>query len=355
MATIEKRLTDDGKVRYRVKIRLKGQPPITDTFNTKTRAKRWAADTEADIRQGRYFPTWEARKHTLGEAIDRYVRDILPNKPKCMKAQGPQLAWWKKQLGHYLLADITPAKIAETRDLLLSQSTVRKRQRSPATVVRYLAVLSHLMSMAIKEWGWLETNPVLRISKPKESRGRTRFLSEEELPRLLLACKESKNPYLYTAVLISLCTGMRRGELLNLTWTDVDFKRERITLKQTKNGDTRVIPLSADAVKLLKEFSQQVRFDTNLLFPGRGLGQKAMDLRASWEKALKIAGLSDFKWHDLRHTACSYLVMSGASISELSEIVGHKTLSMTKRYSHVSEQHAASVVSRMNVRLFETA
>jgi len=175
------------------------------------------------MREGRYFKTIEARKHTLGDLIDRYIRDVLPSKPKSYNKQKIQLEWWKNHLGHQLLSALTPALIAEHRDLLSSQMTYRKTKRSPATVVRYLAALSHALSTAVKEWGWLEDNPMRKVSKPKEPRGRVRFLSTEERPRLLKACKIDPCPYLYTVVVIGMSTGMRQMEILNLRWSDVSL------------------------------------------------------------------------------------------------------------------------------------
>ena len=197
MAVIEKRKTKDGKIQYRVKIRLKGFPPQTATFERLADAKRWVQDTESAIREGRHFKTTEAKKHTLGELVDRYIRDVLPQKKKSQKKQTAQLLWWKEHLGSFLLADVTPALIGEKRDELFRGITYRKTQRSPATVVRYLSALSHAFTIAVREWGWLEDSPMRKVTKLKESRGRVRFLDEHERERLLKACKESSNPHLF--------------------------------------------------------------------------------------------------------------------------------------------------------------
>jgi hypothetical protein len=126
MAVIEKRRTKDGKIQYRVKVRMKGYPPQTSTHKKLTDAKRWAQDIESAIRDGRHFKTTESKKHTMGELIDRYIRDVLPQKKKSQKKQTAQLLWWKDQIGSYLLSDITPALIGEKRDDLLRGITYRK-------------------------------------------------------------------------------------------------------------------------------------------------------------------------------------------------------------------------------------
>ena len=228
MAYIEERKTKEGKVAYRVQVRLKGYPKETATFERKTDAKRWAQQTEAAMREGRYFKTTEAKKHTLADLIDRYISTVIPKKSKNAKARTAQLKWWKDQLGYLTLNDITPALIAERRDHLLTGTTFKGTARSPSTVVRYLAALSHAFTIAVKEWGWAEENPVRKVTKPKEPRGRVRFLDEKERDALLEACRNSSNPYLLPVFVLALSTGMRRGEIMNLRWEDVDFFKNRI-------------------------------------------------------------------------------------------------------------------------------
>ncbi len=374
MATIRERKTTTGKTHYQVIVRLKGHPVQRGTFERKTDAKRWATQTESAIREGRHFKGTEAKRRTLAELIDRYSRDVLPTKKA--KTQGPQvgqLAWWRDRLGHLALADVTPALLAEYRDKLSREpipSTAQDpekagptRYRSAATINRYMAALSHAFTVAVKEWQWIEDNPLLKVTKPKEARGRVRFLSEDtrhpdgstiegERTRLLTACKASKSPDLYPAVVLALSTGARAQEIMGLRWGQIDFTRRVATLEETKNGERRVLPLAGIALELLKDRAKVRRIDTDLVFPGRIDPSKPLDLRSPFETALKRAGIEDFRWHDLRHSAASYLAMNGASLAEIAEVLGHKTLAMVKRYSHLSEAHTAGVVERMNRRMF---
>lgn len=376
MATITERTAQDGSKSYRVEIRLKGCPRASSTFARRTDARRWASATESAMREGRYFGV-EAKRHTLSEAIERYTRDVLPGKAAHTAGnQAQQLAWWQAQLGERSLFDCTPALIAEYRDRLAQEPGIPRpgqtspRCRTPATVTRYLAVLSHLFSVAVKEWGWIESNPLARVTKPKEARGRVRFLSEDELApdgtlipgertRLLAACQASASPDLYPAVVLALSTGARAQEILGMRWHQVDFNRRVATLFDTKNGEIRLLPLAGLALDLLRERSKTRRLDTDLVFPGRltrvpgkTSDRRPIDLRTPWETALKRAEIADFRWHDLRHSAASYLAMNGASLNEIAEVLGHKTLSMVKRYAHLSEAHTASVVEKMNARIF---
>jgi integrase len=355
MANIEKRISGDGKTSYRVKIRLKGYPSQSATFERLTDAKKWAQQTESAIREGRHFKTTEAKRHTLAELIDRYCRDVLPGK-KSARDQRQQLQWWKAEIGRYTLADVTSSLLAECRDKLGREITVRNKPRSPASVVRYMAALSHALTVAVNEWGWLEDTPMRKVTKPKEPRGRVRFLSDDERSRLLKACKESVNPYLYPVVVLALSTGMRQGEIMGLTWETVDLNQGRAILHETKNGERRAVAITGHALEQLKELSKVRRIDSKLLFPANKIApqkpQKPMDLRSPWEAAIKKAEIEDFHFHDLRHSAASYLAMNGASLAEIAEVLGHKTLQMVKRYAHLSEGHTARVVASMNDKIF---
>lgn len=351
MANIEKRETNDGKTTYRVKVRLKGFPSQSASFERLTDAKKWAQHTESAIREGRHFKTSEAKRHTLSETIDRYIKNVLPSKPKSEYTQTGQLNWWKEILGSYSLAEVTPSLIAQFRDKLAQEKPKSRDSRTPATVNRYLAALSHVFTIATKEWMWVDENPLNKVSKMREPRGRVRFLSDEERKSLLEVCKSSESIYLYTVVVLALSTGGRRMELLGLKWPDVDLNRGIITLHETKNGERRILPLTGHALDLIKKHSKIRQINCDFVFPSKDL-KKPIDIRTPWETALKRAEISDFKFHDLRHSCASYLAMNGASLAEIAEILGHKTLQMVKRYAHLSDAHTSKVVARMNEKIF---
>lgn len=345
MATIRERVNSKGERSYQAMVRLKGAPTQTVTFERKTDAKRWVQSVESAIREGRHFKTSISKKRTLAELIERYIEDVLPRRPKSINARGRQLRWWKQELGYLSLADITPDTLGKTRDKL-------HKGRKAATVVRYLAALSHAFSVACNEWGWLENNPLKKVARPTEPRGRVRFLSEQERSALLLACEESKCRHLYPVVVLAISTGMRQSEILNLKWSDIDLKRGQMVLHETKNGERRSVPLVGKAMALILEMSKVRRIDTELVFYSEVKPSVPVFIRIPWAKAVEEAKLVDFKFHDLRHTAASYLAMNGASLAEIADILGHKTLNMVKRYAHLSEQHTSAVLERMNAGLF---
>ena len=218
--------------------------------------------TEEAILEGRHFSTTEAKRHTLADLIDRYCRDILPSKAlESRRKQSQQLLWWRGQLGHCVLADVTPALIAAHRD------TLTREHRATSTVNCYLSALSHAFCIAVREWGWLEDSPTRKVRKPKQPRGRVRFLSDEERQRLLAACQASLNPYLYTVVMLALATGARRGELLWLCWPDVDLKRGTLTFHETKNGERRSSAPDRAGARSDAATCEGTTLDTVLVFP----------------------------------------------------------------------------------------
>jgi hypothetical protein len=179
MATIQKRKNKNNTFSYRVMIRQSdGFPPSSKTFPSRQEAKEWAQQEEARRRQGRYFPEAKA-KHTLAELINRYIAIILPTKPKDARNAQRQLIWWKTKLGNYALQTISPDLIAQYRKELAEGATSKGVRRSPATVNRYLAILSTVLSYGVRETGWISENPCLRVTKFQESKGRDRVASPD--------------------------------------------------------------------------------------------------------------------------------------------------------------------------------
>jgi integrase len=342
----------DGSTFYRVQIRMKGQPQESRNFKRKTDANRWHTQTKAAILEGRHFKTTEARKHTLADLLNRYIRDVLSRKAKSQKKQVSKLLWWRDKLGHVFLNDLTPPLIVQCRDELLNGTTPRGTPRAPATCVRYMAALSHALSIAVREWHWLDDSPMRKVSKPKEPRGRVRFLDEDERKRLLEACKASNHPYIYAVVVLALSTGMRQAEIMSLRWSDVDLQNGKATLHDTKNGDPRVVPIARLALELMRKLQAAPPLLSELVFPSIRDPSKPIEIRFAWQKVVTDAVIRDFRFHDLRHSAASYLAMNGASPSEIAAVLGHKTLQMVKRYAHIGQAHTASVVESMNEKIF---
>lgn len=352
MASIEKRITKEGKVKYLARVRLKGKKPESAIFDRLTDARRWANSIESAIHENRHFKTAESKKRTLAELIDRYIEIILSHKSASMQsAQKKQLLWWKDKAGYHVLADFTSQTISSLKEELANGITNRGEKRTAATVNRYLAALSHALNTAINEWEWIESNPVLKIKKQPESQGRVRYLDDNERNKLLIACKHSSNQQLYTIVVLALSTGMRKGEILNLKRRDVFLNEGFVVLDKTKNKERRRVPIIGHAHAVLSNHLKVARLSSEYVFPSKD-GKKPIDIKRPWEVAVSSAELDDFRFHDLRHSCASYLAMNGASQRDLMEVLGHKTVQMTKRYSHLSDSHISSVVGSMNEKIF---
>lgn len=368
MASIETRKAENGDKSYRVKIRLKGYPPQSATFDRLTDAKKWAAATESAIREGRHFKTAAAKKHTFAEAIDRYTSDVLPVKftSKEQRNRRPILAWWREALGVHVMADLSTPMFAQCRDNLQKKTSKTGKPFSADSVKKYFGVIQNVLKYAVNEWHWLEQSPLRdkRIEMPELPPGRIRFLDDDERERLTTACRESANPLLYPAFILALSTGMRQGELMNLYWKSpenppietawgvVHLEQSAIVLHSTKNGERRRVPVVGLALQLLREHAKVRRLDTQLLFPSPECPHQPIELKKAWLAALKQAGINNFRWHDIRHTTASYLAMNGASLAEIAEVLGHKTLQMVKRYAHLSDGHVSNVVASMNAKIF---
>lgn len=338
MAVIRKRRRANGKLYYQAIVRRRGHPPIYQSFKRKSAATKWAERIEAEILAGRLLPKLEAEKHTVAEAIDRYLKNSVGELSAVeQRNRRGHLAWWRERRGSMTLADFTPSVIVEDRDLL-------SRKVSGSTTNRYLATLSVVLDHAHREWQWLDENPMRRVRRKKESPGRTRFLAEEERDALLEACKASKVAMLHPLVLFCLTTGARQGEALALRWKEVDLVAGTARLLRTKNSDSRVLTLHGEILTVLGRLAKTPHI-SGLVFPGRW--GKATFPKKAWANAVATAELEDFRFHDLRHTFASYLAMSGATLPELAAALGHRTLAMVKRYSHLTESHSRAVQVRM--------
>ena len=228
------------------------------------------------------------------------------------------------------------------------ESYVAKRLEAganPQTVNRELSVLRHIIKRAVR-WEYLERDPVGKWPFSKEAAfRRSRFLSQEEISRLLMACEESRSPYLKPFVLVALNTGMRRNEILNLTRRSIDWQNRLATLEDTKNGETRHVPLNDSALEALR--SVPVRLD-GLLFPFKD----DHSVSRAFHRAVERAGIADFRLHDCRHTFASYHAMAGVQGRGLQSLLGHKDPRMTVRYSHLSDAYLHTAVNAVNLGAF---
>lgn len=299
----------------------------------------------------------EAEKHTLSDAILRYEKfEVMMLKPRSQVEIKRHLRYWEMHLGYLPLSEITPARLSEQKDALSSHVITHEgrgkgRKRSPATINRYFAALGAVMTCCVEKWYWLDVSPTRLVPSNPEPTGRTRFLSEDEIRRLLDAVKDNKA--LELAIVLALSTGARQAEIWGLKWSQVNLKTGHLTFIETKNGETRIVAIKGYASTLIKKFRRNL--DTPYVFPSKIKSKRSttpFDFKKPFQEALKKAEIVDFCWHDLRHTAASYLAMNGATLREIAEILGHKSLDMVMRYTHLTKEHTAEVIKKMNDKMF---
>ncbi|MCP3664488.1 MAG: site-specific integrase, partial [Gammaproteobacteria bacterium] len=316
------------------------------TFRTKRDATDWARHIENEMIRGAHIKRSPSESITITASLDRYLAEVTPTKrPSTQIAEKNRAKQLKKSLGGYSLTSVLPDVVANYRDERLAEG------KSPSTVRLELAMLGHLYTTAIKEWGLgLVYNPVASIRRPAPPPGRNRRLSWSETRRLLKACDAHSNPMLAWIARVALYTGMRRGEVISLTRDQVDLGRRIVRLNETKNGSARTVPLSKRAVRVLRQaLSNPVQpADTSLIFfgdPGRDGKRRPYQTNRMWAEALIRANIVNLRFHDLRHEAVSRLVERGLSDQEVAAISGHKSMQMLKRYTHL---RAEDLVARLD-------
>lgn len=317
MATFRKR----GD-RWQVQIRRVGQPTLSRSFISKSDAQRWARHMEAEL-DATLLPHDYRRLETttLADILFRYRREIIPTK------RGSNIetiiidAFQRNPIADLKLSRLRPLDFAEYRD-------ARLKAVRPSTLLRELAIVQHAIDVAMKEWGYpLSSNPVKGIRKPKLGAGRDRRVSKEEISLLLDEARQSRNRHLAPAITLAVETGMRRGELLAMQWSDLDLDQRTLLIPKTKNGHPRRIPLTSKAAATLEALRGEGE--------SRPLPISEDSLKKAWQRLLKRAGVSDLRFHDLRHEAVSRFFELGLSMPEVALISGHRDPRMLFRYTHL--------------------
>ncbi|MBC16252.1 MAG: hypothetical protein CL942_04280 [Desulfovibrio sp.] len=331
MASIEKR----GPYQYRCKIRRKGFPSVTKTFPTRAKAQEWANKVESDQKLGSYVDRREADAVSLHEALGRYSDEYIPKLKHSKREMDRAVAIQKRSIASLALSVV---KAKDVADFIKE----REKEGASANTIRLdLALISRAFETAISDWGMdYLYNPVKKAKKPRLPGGRTRRLmpapknvkdakSEEE--RLLEACADKLRP----VVEFALETAMRRAEIAEMIWENVDLKRRSVFLGMTKNTESRTVPLSPTALNILKSIPMNIS--------GSVFGYTNPDhITQAMKRAVKKAELKDLRFHDLRHEATSRLFENtDLDVMEIKMITGHKSMQMLARYAHLRADRLA--------------
>ncbi len=344
MASIVKRTNSKGEIiGWQAKIRRDGYPSQSKTFNTKAEAEAWARAQESEMDRGAWRDRSKADTTTLYKLLERYAKDVAPTKRGAATEILRLKTLMRDSLSKHKLSALSPLVVADWRDRRLHAGA------AGSTVNRELNIISAVMNWARRELMIEVENPVSAIRRPPQGQARDRRLENDEEERLLEALGDhsgqdkredgkkyrqgSRNPWLRPVVQFALETAMRRGELLSLTWDNVDTKRQVALLPLTKNGEARAVPLSSRAIAVLEGLRQE-RDGATPLQVGAVFPITANALKLGFERAVKRAEIEDFHFHDLRHEATSRLAEKLPNLIELAAVTGHKDLRMLKRYYH---------------------
>lgn len=334
MATV--RLAKSGL--WQAIVRRKGYPAQSKTFDRKAEAELWAATLESEMGRGIFQSSNDAERTTFADLAERFKTEFAPYH---YKVRDDNKEAWRFQVdrlaeffGSYSLAAIDQRLVAAFRDVRLKGGS--RAAVGESTVRKEIFMLSKVLYFAQTECGIQlpRGNPVDKVRKPAESKGRERRLSAEEMTALENEVRKSRNPWLWLAYRLALATAMRQGELLALTWSDVDLPRRLAILRETKNGEQRAVPLTTAALEVLRSMPHAL--------DGRVVPLDRMTLFHAFRASARRAGIADYTWHDLRHEALSRLAERGdLSVLELAAVSGHKTLQMLKRYTHLQAENLA--------------
>ena len=295
----------------------------TETEDRKL-AQRIYDKVRGEIAEGKWFERLPGEDKTFKEMMERYLNEYASKKISARSFQG----YTKKPiayLGDHILVEVTRRVINDYKVKRLNEGI------KPATLNRELATMKKAFNLAIREWEWVEKNPVQGVSMEEENNKRDRWLITEEEGRLLKVCPS----WLRELVIVALNTGMRLGEIISLEWKGVDLFRKTVTVFKSKNKEPRTIPINETVFEMLKSKGKAKSIKTDLVFY---TDNHTMLLKTgvdhAFQTALKKVGIKDFRFHDLRHTFATRVVQSGKDLYKVQRLLGHKTPSMTQRYAH---------------------
>lgn len=319
----------DGSQSILTLVRVPKQNRISKTFKSQKDAEAWAYPLAQELaKQIEHGAQLEMSSMTIGGLVRHYLDEPDTKAQRSFDSTCERANWWALNYAPMKVIDFGVGMLREGRGKLLAKG------RAPATVNRYLSVMRSM-------WNWgkaagfisMERNWPTKLLLP-EPAGRIRFLNPDELAALLGAAEP--DPLLRAAILVSLATGLRQGELLKLKWSDVNFARSSVTTYVTKNKTPRQVHIGSEGLAALQTLRDaKVVSPVSVFIIENGKPLKKSALQSRWRKIRAAAALADFHWHDLRHTCASILAQNGATLLEIGSVLGHKSPSMTMRYAHL--------------------
>ncbi|MGI5845353.1 MAG: tyrosine-type recombinase/integrase [Candidatus Xenobium sp.] len=301
---------------------------------------------KTEIRLHKFDPEGVTRRRvlTVKGLLERYLPEM--EKKNSAKDDRRYARYWLEHMGSTPADQVKPENVDKWRRKRLKEKTRTGKPAAPATVNRAVAFLKRLFNLGIRD-GLLERNPVTRLKMLTENNSRIRYLLDEEEERLRAVMSQED----WAIVGFALATGLRQGEMLSLRREDLDLRLGMITLRRSKHGEQRHVPMNQSARDALAIILGG--HSSGWVFPApRGGGPRRGDsvYRGVLVPALKRAYIENFHWHDLRHTFYSRLVMAGVDLRTVQQLAGHKTITVTMRYAHLSPGHQRAAIMALDVR-----
>lgn len=324
MATFRKR----GK-NWQALIRKKGQPPITKSFQRKSDAQTWAKTIESELERGIYIDRTLAEQTIFLDVINRYEREVALGLKSFTKIKS-RLKHLRKFLGKFSLSTITSTQLATYRDMRLNHVGAE-------SIRSELGLINRILKISNNEWGIILPYGIPTVSKPKAPQGRDRRLQDNEEQRLIYSLH--LNTEMQSIILFAIETAMRRGEIVGMLWSHIDLVKRTLCIPYTKTDIARTIPLSNNAVSILKKLPRRI---DNKVF-----NLKPDSITQAFERACKRVDIQNLRFHDLRHEATSRLFEVGLNVMEVASITGHRDLRMLNRYTHIRPELLAKKLNKM--------
>lgn len=360
MAVYNKRENKKGTC-YQAIIRVTGYKTLCKTFKLKSQAQAWAEPIERAMKDGLYSETLELNVNnkkeqinTVGELIQYFREKIAPDRYTDPKKYDTMFDWWTLHLGTIRIRNLSASMISSCKELLRTETIQKGKNkfttRGNSTVNKYLMCISAILTYAVKDLEIIDINPCSKISPMPKPKGRTRFLSIEEIAAFLNACKDH-SLMVYIFALITITTGARYSEVLHLRVENIDYDNMQVYYLNTKNKEHRGVPIEKEILDLIKIYTEENKIESGNIFRPKRIDGEYPYIKGILESIIRNLKLKNFHIHDLRHTTASYIAMNGGSLLDIAEILGHKSLVMARRYSHLTQKHTATILNNVTAKI----
>ncbi len=334
---------------YQAIIRVKGYNTLCKTFKLKSDAQNWAEPIEIAMKKGIYkeFEQNNYQIETVADLIDYFDENVAKIRYSHYEKYSALFLWWKNHIGYVKVRELSTSMLTSCKNILINEKITKGKTettRKANTINKYLMCMSAVLTYATNELQIIDLNPMSKVKTLKKPNGRTKFLSDEQVETLALRCKEH-SPKTFLFFMLLLKTGGRFNEIRHLQVKDIDRQNSRVYFLDTKNNTHRGVHIDKYTLDLLEQYTKENNIESGYIFTASRTGAKLADMKGVLESIIADAGLEDFHIHDIRHTTASILAKNGASLLEIAEILGQKSMTVAKIYSHLTKKHTEDLLA----------